>query len=73
MIRDEEKEISVRKSLLPAAETEAVNLVATADSLEEAMAPAGYGGTAEALRANNEARFEARLKLGLLLAKMEKR
>ena len=59
-----------------AAETDcakAVGLVAMADTIEEAMANAGYRGNTEALRPANEVRFEARWKLGQLLAKMEKR
>lgn len=49
-----------------------VGLMAIADSLEENMANAGYRGNTEALRPANEVRFEARWKLGQLLAKMEK-
>jgi N6-adenosine-specific RNA methylase IME4 len=50
-----------------------LKLMAMADSLEETMANAGYRGNTEALRPANEIRFEARWKLGQLLAKMEKR
>jgi N6-adenosine-specific RNA methylase IME4 len=58
-----------------AAETDcakAVGLVAMADTIEEAMANAGYRANTEALRPANEVRFEARWKLGQLLAKLEK-
>jgi hypothetical protein len=51
----------------------AVGLVAMADTLEETMANAGYRGNTEALRPINEVRFEARWKLGRMLAKAEKR
>jgi N6-adenosine-specific RNA methylase IME4 len=50
----------------------AVDLMGVADSLEETMANAGYRGDTEALRPANELRFEARWRLGQLLAKMEK-
>ena len=58
-----------------AAETDcakAVELLAMADTLEEAMANAGYRRNTEALRPVNEIRFEARWKLGQLLAKLER-
>jgi N6-adenosine-specific RNA methylase IME4 len=58
-----------------AAETDcakAAGLVAIADTIEEAMANAGYRGNTEALRPANEIRFEARWKLGQLLAKIER-
>jgi N6-adenosine-specific RNA methylase IME4 len=50
-----------------------LNLMAAADSIEEAMANAGYRGNIVALRPANELRFEARWKIGQLLAKIEKR
>jgi N6-adenosine-specific RNA methylase IME4 len=50
----------------------AAGLVAIADTLEEAMENAGYRRNTEALRPANEVRFEARWKLGQLLAKMER-
>ena len=64
---------SLRKKI--AAETDcakAVDLVAMADTIEDTMARAGYRGQTEAIRPANEARFEARWKLGTLLAKEER-
>jgi hypothetical protein len=58
-----------------AAETDcakAAGLVAMADTIEEAMANAGYRGNTESLRPVNEVRFEARWKLGQLLAKVDR-
>jgi hypothetical protein len=51
---------------------EAVKLVSLADTIEEAMCNAGYRRNTEAIRPANETRFEARWKLGLLLAKIER-
>lgn len=61
---------------LIAAETDIermTDLVGAADSIEEAMCNAGYRRDTEAIRPANEARFEARWKLGQLLAKVERR
>ena len=61
---------------LIAAETDIermTDLVGAADSIEEAMCNAGYRRDTEAIRPANEARFEARWKLGQLSAKVERR
>ena len=50
----------------------AVGLVAMADSIETAMANAGYRRQTETIRPANEARFLARWKLGRLLATVER-
>jgi N6-adenosine-specific RNA methylase IME4 len=49
-----------------------VALIAEADTIEEAMANAGYRSETEVLRPANETRFLARWKLGRLLAKVER-
>jgi hypothetical protein len=51
---------------------EAVQLLAAADAIEEAMCAAGYRNNTEIIRPANEARFEARWRLGQLLAKIER-
>lgn len=52
---------------------QAIKLVGMADALEEAMCDAGYRRDTEAIRPVNEARFQARWKLGQLLAQIERR
>jgi N6-adenosine-specific RNA methylase IME4 len=49
-----------------------VKLVAAADTIESAMFNAGYRKDTEEIRPANEARFEARWKLGQLLGKVER-
>jgi hypothetical protein len=49
-----------------------VGLLAAADTIEEAMANAGYRANTEAMRPANEMRFEARWRLGRMLAKVER-
>src|SRR6516225_8157618 len=50
-----------------------MKLLAMADSIEEAMCEAGYRHDTEAIRPANEARFEARWRLGQLLAEINRR
>ena len=50
-----------------------MKLLAMADSIEEAMCEAGYRHDTEAIRPANEARFEARWRLGQLLAEIDRR
>src|SRR5262249_45999748 len=49
-----------------------VRLVSAFDQIEDMMSRAGYRKNTEAMRPTNEARFEARWKLGRLLAKLER-
>lgn len=51
---------------------EAAKLVAMADTMEEAMCAAGYRNNTEAIRPVNEVKFEARWRLGQLLAEVER-
>jgi hypothetical protein len=49
-----------------------MKLLAMADSIEEAMCEAGYRTDTAVIRPANEARFEARWRLGQLLGKVER-
>jgi hypothetical protein len=51
---------------------EALKCLALADTVEEAMCAAGYRRNTAAIRPANEARFEARWRLGQLLTKVER-
>ena len=52
---------------------EALKFLAMADAIEEAISKAGYRENTEIIRPVNETRFEARWRLGQLLAKIERR
>ena len=65
--------VKLRQSILAAEEpTQVIKILRVCDTIEDAMRNAGLYST-DKIRPANEARFEARWKLGQLLAKMERR
>lgn len=64
---------SLRKRIAAVTDcAEGVKLLGAIDSIENMMRNAGYDRNTEAMRTANEARFEARWKLGQLLGKIER-
>jgi N6-adenosine-specific RNA methylase IME4 len=73
-LADFKRQITKLRAQIPLAKTveDALRLVGMADTIEEALCAAGYRTNTEAIRPANETRFEARWRLGQLLAKVER-